>query len=77
MKIKNVQSIIFLVFFSLFTNQAWAADWIYYDTTAAGDVYYDKSSIKKVSENIISVRNKDVLSEKSKKKVFFTSQGNK
>jgi len=70
MKIKNVQSIIFLVFFSLFANQAWAADWIYFDTAAVGDVYYDKSSIKKVSENIISVLNKDVLSEKTKKKYF-------
>ena len=70
MKIKNVQSIIFLVFFSLFANQAWAAEWIYFDTAAVGDVYYDKSSIKKVSENIISVLNKDVLSEKTKKKYF-------
>jgi len=33
-------------------------------------VYYDKSSIKKESENIISVLNKDVLSEKAKKKYF-------
>jgi cell division septation protein DedD len=70
MKIKNVLSIIFLVIFFLFSNQAWAADWIYFDTAAVGDVYYDKSSIVKVSENIISVWNKDVLSEKTKKKYF-------
>ncbi len=70
MKIKNVQSIIFLVIFFLFSNQAWAADWIYFDTAAVGDVYYDKSSIKKVSENIISIWNKNVLSEKAKKKYF-------
>jgi ketosteroid isomerase-like protein len=70
MKIKNVQSIICLLIFSLFANQAWAADWIYFDTAAVGDVYYDKSSIKKVSKNIISVWNKDILSEKTKRKYF-------
>ena len=70
MKIKNVQSIICLVIFFLFANQAWAADWIYFDTAAVGDVYYDKSSIKKVSKNIISVWNKDVLSKEAKKKYF-------
>jgi hypothetical protein len=70
MKIKNVQSIICLVIFFLFANQTWAADWIYFDKAAVGDVYYDKSSIKKVSKNIISVLNKDILSEKTKRKYF-------
>ena len=42
------------------------AEWIYYDTAAAGDMYYDKSSIKKVNESIFSVWNKDILSEKAK-----------
>ncbi len=74
MKIKNVLSIIFLVIFFLFSNQAWAADWIYFDTAEVGDVYYDKSSIKKVSENIVSVWNKDVLSEKAKKSIFHFSR---
>jgi len=36
MKAKNVQGIICLVIFFLFANQAWAADWIYYDTAAVG-----------------------------------------
>jgi ketosteroid isomerase-like protein len=70
MKTKNVQSIICLVIFFLFANKAWAAEWIYYDTSAAGDMYYDKSSIKKVNESIISVWNKDILSEKAKTKYF-------
>jgi len=70
MKIKNVQSIICLVIFFLFANQAWAADWIYFDTAAVGDVYYDKSSIKKVNKNIIQVWNKDVLSKEAKTKYF-------
>jgi hypothetical protein len=75
MKAKNVQSIICLVFFSLFANQAWAADWIYFDTTAVGDMYYDKSSIKKVDKSIISVWNKDILSEEAKTKYFSILKG--
>ncbi len=74
MKTKNVQSIICLVIFSLFANQAWAADWIYYDTSD-GDMYYDKSSIKKVNKSIISVWNKDILSEEAKTKHFSILKG--
>ena len=70
MKVKNVQSIICLVVFFLFANQAWAADWIYFDTAAVGDMYYDKSSIKKGDNGIISVWNKDILSKKAKIKYF-------
>ena len=60
MKTKNVQSIICLVIFFLFANQAWAADWIYYDTADFGDSYYDKNSIKKIKESIISVWTKNI-----------------
>ena len=56
MKAKHIQVIICLVIFLLFANQAWATDWIYYDTSAVGDkLYYDKSRIKKENESIISV----------------------
>ena len=75
MKAKNVQSIICLVIFSLFANQAWAADWIYFDTIAVGDMYYDKSSIKKVNKSIISVWNKDILSEEAKTRYFSILKG--
>jgi hypothetical protein len=75
MKAKNVQSIICLIIFFLFANQAWAADWIYYDTSAVGDVYYDKSSIKKVNESIISVWTKNILSEEAKTKYFSILKG--
>jgi cell division septation protein DedD len=70
MRTKHVQSIICLVFFFLFANQAWTADWIHYDTAAVGDMYYDKTSIKKVSEGIISVWNKNILSKEAKTKYF-------
>ena len=70
MKAKIVQSIICLVIFFLFTNQAWTADWIYFDKAAVGDFYYDKSSIKKVNESIISVWNKNILSKEAKTKYF-------
>jgi len=70
MKIKNVLSIVFLLIFFLFANQAWTADWIYFDKAAVGDFYYDKSSIKKVNESIISVSTKNILSEEAKLKYF-------
>jgi ketosteroid isomerase-like protein len=70
MKVKNVQNIICLVIIFLFANQAWAADWIYYYTSDFGDSYYDKSSIKKVNESIISVWTKNILSDDAKTKYF-------
>jgi hypothetical protein len=69
-KTKNIQSIICLVIFFLFANQAWAAEWIYYSTSEVGDMYYDKSSIKKVNKSIISVWVKNILSEEAKTKYF-------
>ena len=75
MKAKNVQSIICLVIFFLFANQAWAADWIYYDTADFGDSYYDKSRIKKVNKSIIPVWTKNILSEEAKTKYFSILKG--
>ena len=75
MKIKNVQRIIFLVFFSLFSNQVWAANWIYFDKAAVGDVYYGKNSIKKVDKSIILVWNKVILSKEAKTKYFSILKG--
>jgi cell division septation protein DedD len=49
--------------------------WIYFDTTSVGDMYYDKSTIKKVDKGIISVWNKDVLSEEAKTRYFSILQG--
>ena len=70
MKIKKVQSLICLVIFLLFANQAWAANWIYYDTAPVGHMYYDKSSIKKVNKDIIKVWTKTILNENGKAKYF-------
>jgi len=75
MKIKNVQSIVCLVIFFLFANQAWAVDWIYFDKAAVGDVYYSKNSIKKVDKSIILVWNKVILSKEGKTKYFSTLKG--
>ena len=75
MKAKNVQSIICLVVFFLFANQVWAAEWIYYGSTSAGDVYYDKSSIKEVNKSIIPVWTKNILSEEAKTKYFSILKG--
>jgi len=69
-KIMNIKSIICLVIFSLCSNQAWAADWVYYMKSTFGDEYYDKSSIKKVNENIIRVWTKTIFNKDGKKKWF-------
>ena len=70
MKVKNVQGIICLVFFLLFVNQAWAEEWIYYATSSSRKVYYDKSSIKKVKKNIISLCTKQILNKDGKTQYF-------
>ena len=75
MKIKNVQRIIFLVFFFLFSNQVWAANWIYFDKAAVGDVYYGKNSIKKLDKSNILVWNKVILSQEAKTKYFSILKG--
>jgi hypothetical protein len=78
MKLKNVQSIICLAIFFLFANQAWAADWVLYESSDTGDLYYDKSSIKKVNENIVSVLTKQILNENGKTRYFsFLKMSNK
>jgi hypothetical protein len=70
MKAKNVRSIICLVIFFLFVNQVWAKEWLYYDTAPVGDMYYDKSRIKKVNKNITSVWTKNIFCEEAKTKYF-------
>ena len=70
MKTKHLQNIICLVILSLFANQAWAVDWIYYASISTGHMYYDKSSIKKVNKNIISVWTKTIFTENGKKQYF-------
>lgn len=70
MKTKNVPGIICLVIFSLFSNHAWATDWILYSSPSNGNMYYDKSSIKKVNKNISRVWTKKVLNEDGQKEYF-------
>lgn len=70
MKIMNVQGIICLGIIFLFANQAWAAEWIFYVSNASGNSYYDKSSIKKVNKNIISVSTKIIFNQDGKTKAF-------
>ena len=72
MKARTVQSIIYLVFFSLFAHQAWAADWIFHTASVKGDMYYDKSSIKQVNKNSRYVHTKTIYSEDEKKETFLT-----
>lgn len=70
MKVNNIRGIIYLVIILLFAKQAWASDWIFYATSTTGNLYYDKSSIKKVNKNIITVQTKKIYNENGKTKVF-------
>jgi hypothetical protein len=70
MKAKNIPSVICLAIIFLFASGAWAADWILFNTPDEGKAYYDKSSIKKVSNNIIRVWTKTILNKDGKKKYF-------
>ncbi len=62
--------IFFAVLFSLFENHGWPAEWVYFASSAARDSYYDKSSIQKVDDNIMSVRTKQVLNAMANTKPF-------
>ena len=69
-KIKNLQRIICLVIFTLFASQALAAEWILYNTSHQGKMYYDKSSIKEVNKNIVRVWTKTIFNENGRKMYF-------
>jgi hypothetical protein len=70
MKAGNLQRIIFLGILLLFADQAWTEDWTYYDTTLAGTMYYDKSSIFEAKKGILSVWTKNIMSTDSKTQYF-------
>lgn len=70
MKTGAVQNIIYLVIIFCFANHGWSADWIFHTASVKGDVYYDKSSIKKANKNISYVHTKTVYNEDEKKETF-------
>jgi hypothetical protein len=70
MTVRNVQIAICLVFIFLFANLACAEDWISYDVSKTGTKYYEKSSIKEVDKNIISVWTINVYNDEGKKRDF-------
>jgi hypothetical protein len=71
MKAKHVRGIICSAILFLFANQAWAAeDWIPFTPNEYGYLYYNKSSIKKVNKNTVSVWAKLILHDDGKKQLF-------
>lgn len=70
MKIKRVQGIICLTMIFLFAKPGWAADWVLFTTSAIGNMYYDKSSIIKVTDNNIHVWTDNLLNETGKTDAF-------
>ena len=70
MKIRNLQLIIFLVIIPLFANHVCAAEWIFLESVSTGAQYYNKSSIKEVNKNIISVSIKEIYNDNGKIKNY-------
>jgi len=70
MKVRNVQMAICLIFIFLFANLACAEDWISYDVSKTGTKYYEKSSLKALDKNIISVWTINVYNNEGKKRDF-------
>lgn len=70
MKVKNIQSLVCLVFFILFANQVWAVEWVLYEKSSTGDEYYDKNSIKEVKNNIVRVWTKKIYNDAGKIKKY-------
>ena len=70
MKVRNIQMVIGLVFVFLFANLACAENWISYDVSKTGTKYYEKSSIKEVGKNIMSVWTINVYNQEGKKQDF-------
>ena len=62
--------VICLVIFFLLADNAVAADWKFIAKSVTGNMYYDKSSIKEVNKNIISLYTKTVYNEYGEKNGF-------
>ena len=75
MKIKRVQGMIGLAMIFLFANPGWAADWVLFTTSAIGNMYYDKSSIIRVTDNNIHVWTDNLLNENGKTDAFAFLKG--
>ena len=70
-KAKNVQITFCLLILFLFmvAGQAWAAEWILYEQSPSGALYYDMSSINK-NGNIVRVWTKEIYNQDGKKNAY-------
>ena len=66
-----------LISFSIvISSVAEGADWKYYGRTEWGDSYYDRQSIKKISQDILEVWTKEVVTSKKQKDFMIKSRQN-
>ena len=70
MKLKKTHIIVLIIITLLLAHQALAEDWTYYTSSSTRDKYYNKSSIKKVNDNNISLWTKEIFNENGKKEAF-------
>ncbi len=64
-----------LILFSIvISSVAEGADWKYYGRTEWGDFYYDRQSFKKISQDILEVWTKEVVTSNKQKDLMIKSQ---
>jgi hypothetical protein len=70
MRAKIFYVIAFLIIFTIFTNRTWSSEWGLRGLLPRGTGYYDKSSIKKINENIRQVWTVTIYSKEGKADAF-------
>lgn len=71
MRTGKIQGMMGLIICFLMAHQAWAStEWIYFSSSSARDLFYDKSTIAKMDQNVVRVWTKQILSENGKIKTI-------
>lgn len=77
MRAKYISNAIVLAVLFIMTHQAWAEDWEFRGFLPRGTGLYDKSSIKKINDNIYQVWTATIYNEKGKEDAFTILQRHK
>ncbi len=69
-KAKYILGMMGLLIFFFLAAPAWSEEWIFYNASKEGKMYFDKSSIEDLGHNIVNVKTKTILNEKGKTEAF-------
>ena len=73
MRITSLLTVL-ITFSIVISSVAEERDWRYYGRTEWGDSYYDRQSIKKISQDILEVWTKEVVTSKKQKDLMIKSR---